>query len=67
MTTETRESKLRDKIAGKLQAEGATDLSDDQLNRCLGECVSGPRLIRYAQEFRDSGYLVLSGVGRTRQ
>jgi len=40
-------------INTRLICEGATDLSDSELTRCLQGCVSGQKLIAIAQAIRD--------------
>lgn len=44
-------------IICKLSAEKATSLNDSELNRCLSRCVAGPKLIKLAKKYRESGLL----------
>lgn len=53
---------LLDAIVGALAAEEAADLSDGELERCLGGCVAGHRLVPFAKQARDWGRLAYSDV-----
>ena len=44
-------------IQARLNAEGATNLSDEELERCLAGTVLKHRLIQLAQVFRDARML----------
>jgi hypothetical protein len=46
-------------IWGRMVSEGAEDLTDATLDRCLAPCVCGPMLIATARELRDAGMLSL--------
>jgi len=48
-------SRYAEAIVGKLAAEGAVDMGDAELDRCLGECVGGRKLLEIARAMRDLG------------
>nr|EIU2701772.1 hypothetical protein [Pseudomonas aeruginosa] len=52
---EKRRAELVDAAIGRLHVESALDLSDAELNRCLGNCVCPDMLIRLMQEEREKG------------
>jgi len=49
-------------IAVKLKAEGARDLSDSEIRRCLGGTCMPTKLTRLAMVFRDSEYMTMEHV-----
>ena len=57
MTPEERTAKWKDIILGKLVADQAADLSDKELDRCLGQCVS-PQMLVLGRQYRASGIIV---------
>lgn len=46
-------------IWGRMHAEDATSLSDEEIERTLSPCVAANRLILYAKFMRDNGDLQL--------
>lgn len=51
---------LAEGIAGRLFNDGATDLSDGELQRVLSPCVGGNSLVNAAKQLRDDGMLALA-------
>lgn len=49
--------KWLDPIRGRMTADNAADLSDAEIERTLGPCVCGPRLVVAARLARDNGTL----------
>lgn len=46
-------------IKSKLIVEDAINLSDKEIQRCLGDCVCGHWLVPMAKKYREDGLLVL--------
>lgn len=55
---EKRQAQLIEAAFGRLHAELAQDLSDAELTRCLGDCVSAHLLIPVMQEQRELGVTI---------
>jgi hypothetical protein len=55
-----------DAIVGRMVAENAADLSDAEIERTLGPCVCGPRLIVAAKAMRDAGTLTPASLDAER-
>ena len=49
-------------IRGRLRAEYARSLSDEELKRCLKDCVWGHILIPLAKKYRDNGDLSVNDI-----
>lgn len=47
-------------IVSKLRSSQAVSLADEELERCFEFCAGRKVLIKYAKEFRDSGYMTQS-------
>jgi len=47
------------RIIGKMKEMKAVDISDEEIQRSLGECVAGRRLVEFAKVFRNAGFLNL--------
>ena len=62
--TRRRKESMRASIVGKMGFERAMSLSDAEIERCLGGCAGRTVLIKYAKEFRDSGYMTLEQITR---
>lgn len=52
---EKRRAQLVEAAIGRLHDESALDLSDAELNRCLGNCVCADMLIQLMQDERERG------------
>ncbi len=48
---------LRAAIIAKMRAEGATDLSDSEIARCMGRTVMPIKMTQRAYLYRDCGYM----------
>ncbi len=48
---------LKASIIAKMRAEGAKDLSDGEIERCLGRTVMPTKTTRLAHLYRDCGYM----------
>lgn len=62
--TRRRKESMRAGILGKLRFERAASLSDEELERCLEWCAGRTQLLRYAKEFRDTGYITQQDLER---
>lgn len=49
---------LKASIIGKMRAEGAVDLSDGEIERCMGRTVMPTKMTRLAHLYRDCGYMI---------
>ena len=50
-----RRYELLDAIRGRLAVERARDDSDQELDRCLSQCIRGDTLVPIAKQLRDNG------------
>ena len=57
MGKETLKEKLKEKLISKLTVENCKNLSDAEIKRCLGGCVSADRLISLAYQMRENNEL----------
>ena len=55
-------AKWKAQLSGRLLVEGARDLSDAELHRCLDQCVSGPACVRAAIFLREAGLLTQDDI-----
>lgn len=55
MTTQSYWGNYGDAIIGRMKAEGATSNTDEEIRRCLSDCVAGAMLIETAIDARESG------------
>ncbi|MBA4291055.1 hypothetical protein SAMN05216370_0145 [Pseudomonas peli] len=55
---EKRRAQLVEAAIGRLHVELAHDLSDEELSRCLGNCVGAHQLIPLMQEERERGLTI---------
>lgn len=58
----SRDKLVLEPIIGRMRAEGAHDVSDDEIERTLRDCVSGRKLIAIARRLRDAGLLTPADV-----
>ena len=47
--------KFTERMKSKMVAERAKNLSNEEIERCLGNCVAANKLISRAKELRDKG------------
>lgn len=52
-----------DQIKSKLAVEEAANLTDLEIQRCLGDCVCGHWLVPMAKKYRDAGELTMEVTG----
>jgi len=57
MKKETLKEELKEKLISKLTVENCKNLSDAEIQRCLGGCVSADRLISLAYQMRENNEL----------
>ncbi len=46
-----------DQMVARLNNEHATDLSDETIDRAIGPCIGGKKLVLLAKQYRDAGLL----------
>ncbi|WP_443190946.1 hypothetical protein [Pseudomonas indica] len=54
--------RLRAAALGKMRSDEAQDLSDAEIERCLGNCTAGMWLVRLVKELRASGEITLVDI-----
>lgn len=59
MTAQEYKDYWLEKILTKLRSEHAKDLTDAELTRCLGGCISAPELIELAKDYRHKGWMTM--------
>lgn len=55
---------LKARIIGKMRAEAAIDLSDGEIERCMGRTVMPTKMTRLAYLYRDCGYMTVADLRR---